>query len=311
MNKFYAPISGIATFGTFPIHEDLDTLDADMVVMGFPYDIGVAYMTGTKFGPRRIREASARYNPTIDGCYDFELDEVFLDPKYKIYDVGDVTMITGDIKGCFDNAEAMVRKILDKGAIPVIMGGDHSITIPVVKAMDRYDDLCIVQFDAHLDWSDAPGGQRFSHGSPMRRSSEMPHVTKMCQIGIRGLGSSRKSDFEAARAFGSVIIPGKFARKMSPDEILAKIPKAKHYYVTIDIDGYDCSIAPGTGAPAPGGLDFDLVDQVLLGISKMGNVVGFDCVEVAPQYDHSEFTSMLAASTMINFMGYILKSKEK
>lgn len=310
MNKFYAPISGIATFGTYPYHADLETLDADVAIMGFPYDIGVAGLTGTKLGPRRIREASARFNPTIDGCYDFEEDEVFLSPTWKICDVGDIPMITGSLKGSFDNAEAFVRKVLDRDAMPVVMGGDHSITIPVVKALDRYEDLCVIQFDAHLDWSNAPGGQRYSHGSPMRRSSEMDHVTKMCQIGIRGVGSSRKSDFDDARRFGSVLISAKQAKQLGPEGILAQIPKAKHYYVTIDIDGFDARLAPGTGAPAPGGLDYYLVDETLKGIAALGNIVGFDLVEVAPQYDPSEFTMHLAAITMINFMGYILKNKE-
>lgn len=312
MDKFFSPASGICSFGLCPIETDLDKLDADVAVLGVPYDMGCALLTGTKMGPRRIRETSVSLMPMIDGCYDPDHDEVFLDPKkWKLVDCGDVQMITADLEGCFKNIEEAVRKIVSKGAIPAVMGGDHSITIPVARGLDAYDDLTVVQFDAHLDWSDAPGGQKFSHGSPMRRMSEMPHIKQMAQIGIRGLGSSRKSDFDAARAFGSVIITARDTRHMTIQEVLDKIPRSKHYFITIDIDGFDSGICPGSGSPAPGGLSYEFVDEVLEGITKMGEVVAFDMVEVAPVYDPSDSTTRVAAFTMANLMGYILKRREE
>ncbi|MBR1805719.1 MAG: agmatinase [Selenomonadaceae bacterium] len=310
MAKVNLPITGIASFAKYPIHTDLDTLDADMAVIGVPYDLGTAYLNGSKFGPRRIREVSCHYARGDAGFYDPDRDEQFLAAPLKIVDCGDVDMVPCSIEESFANIEAAIRKIIERGAIPAIMGGDHSITIPVARALDCFDDVTVIQFDAHLDWTFAAGGQKFSNGSPMRRMSEMSHIGKMFQIGIRGLGSSRKSDFDDARAYGSTIITAKQARKMSPEEVLALIPDGKKYYVTIDIDGYDLSIAPGVGSPSPGGLEFDWENDVLEGIARKGEVVGFDMVEVAPQYDPTGITPRVAAMTMLGFMGHILKYKQ-
>lgn len=207
----------------------------------------------------------------------------------------------------FDRITATVGKILDKGAVPVMMGGDHSITYPIARALDRFDDLCIVQFDAHLDF----GKRRYTNGSPMRLISEMPHFKKMCQIGMRGLGSNTREDFADAAAFGSVVIPARKALALGAEAVIDMIPQAKNYYVTIDIDGYDMCYAPGVGSPSPGGLNYLFETDVLEGIAKKGNVVGFDLVEVAPQYDPSGITCRLGAMTMLAFMGYILKEREK
>lgn len=309
--KINLPITGICSFAKYPIQTDIEQLDADIAVLGVPYDMGAPYLSGAKLGPRRIREVSTHYGRGDAGFYDPERDMVFLAAPWKIVDCGDVDMVPCDLEGSFQNIEESVRAVIAKGAIPVLMGGDHSITIPFARALDCYQDLVIVQFDAHLDWSMAPGGQKFSNGSPIRRMSEMDHIGKIAQIGIRGLGSSRKSDFDDAYAYGSVIIPAKKANKMTAEEILALIPEGKQYFVTIDIDGYDLSIAPGVGSPSPGGLGFDLVTDVLEGITRKGEVVGFDLVEVAPQYDPANITARVAAMTMLSFMGHILKRKEE
>lgn len=309
MEKINLPITGICSFAKYPIHTDLDTLSADMAVLGVPYDMGAPYLSGAKLGPRRIREVSTHYGRGEAGFYDPERDETYLAAPLKIVDCGDADMVPCDLHGSFERIECAVRKIIEKGVIPVVMGGDHSITIPVARALDSYKDLVVVQFDAHLDWSMAPGGQKFSNGSPMRRMSEMSHIGKMAQIGIRGLGSSKKSDFDAAREYGSVIITARQAKKMTAEEIVQMIPAGKEYFVTIDIDGFDLSIAPGVGSPSPGGLGFDLVCDVLEGITHKGRVVAFDMVEVAPQYDPTNVTPRVAAMTMLSFMGYILKSK--
>ena len=145
----------------------------------------------------------------------------------------------------------------------------------------------------------------------MRRLSEMNHVSGMAQVGIRGLGSSMKSDFEAARAYGSVIISARDVKKKGIDYALSQIPPARRYYITYDIDGTDPALVTGTGTPSAGGLDYYEINDLLYGITKKGEVVGFDLVEVAPQYDPSGYTGIFAARMMIEFMGYILKSKER
>lgn len=191
------PITGIASFAKYPICTDLDALDdADVCVMGIPYDMGAPYLSGAKFGPRRIREVSCHYGRGDAGFWDPERLEQYLAAPVKIVDGGDVDMDPMEYRNTFDNVEEAVRKIISKGALPVMMGGDHSVTIPIARALDMYEDLCIVQFDAHLDF-----GMRINtNGSPMRMVSQMPHFTKMCQIGMRGLGSNTREDFQTARA---------------------------------------------------------------------------------------------------------------
>ena len=245
------------------------------------------------------------------GFYDPESNQQLLAAPIKIVDCGDADTLHGDIEYSFNSIEESVKKILERGAIPAIIGGDHSITIPVGRALEVLNrEITVIQIDAHLDWTDHVGPQRFANGSPMRRLSEMNHIGEMVQIGLRGLGSSKREDFEDAKAYGSTLIPAREVRKIGVEGVLERIPKSKNYYVSIDIDGYDISLAPGVGSPSPGGLLYDEVTDILTGISKMGTVVGFDLVEVAPQYDPTATTTRVAAMTMLHFMSQIMKHKK-
>ena len=145
----------------------------------------------------------------------------------------------------------------------------------------------------------------------MRRASEMAHVGKMMQIGIRGIGSSRKSDFDDARTYGSIILTSKDVRQMGVNAVIDMIPKAKHYYITIDIDGLDPSIASGTGTPQPFGLYYEEVSGIIEGITKSGEVIGVDLVEVAPVYDPNQQTAYYASQLLLDTMSFILKEREK
>src|SRR5699024_11191573 len=129
--------------------------------------------------------------------------ETILGAPWKISDYGDADVVTGDIEKSFDNIEWAVKEIRKKGIIPAIMGGDHSISIPVARGLKEEESVSVIQLDAHLDWSDSPGGQSYGNGSPMRRMSEMNHIKDITQIGLRGLGSSRKEDFDDAENYGS------------------------------------------------------------------------------------------------------------
>ena len=310
MEKLNLPITGICSFGKYPVCTDLDALDADIAVLGVPYDLGVGFLSGTRLGPRRIREASTQYARGDAGFYDPEAKEQLLAAPVKIVDCGDADILHGDVEYSFNSIEWAVRKILKRGAIPAVIGGDHSITIPVGRALESLgESVTVVQFDAHLDWTDHVGPQRLGNGSPMRRLSEMAHIDKIVQIGLRGIGSSRRQDFEDAEAYGAVLIPSKEVHRIGPDGVVAKIPAAKKYFISIDIDGYDISIAPGVGSPSPGGLYYDEVMDMLAGVCEMGEIVGFDLVEVAPQYDPANVTCRVAALTILNLMGQIMKNK--
>ncbi|QIB67873.1 agmatinase [Aminipila butyrica] len=309
MVKINQAITGICSFLKSPICMNLDQLgDADMAVLGVPYDLGVGFLSGARLGPRRIREASTQYAKGPAGFYDFEDDEQYLAEPLKIVDCGDADILQGDLDYSFDSIEYAVRKIIENGTIPIVMGGDHSITIPVGRALESVGEtVSIIQFDAHLDWTDHVGPQAFGNGSPMRRLSEMSHIGQMAQIGLRGIGSGKKSDYMDAKNYGSQLISAREAHEIGVEGVLARIPKADHYFITFDIDGYDMSIAPGVASPYPGGLFYDQALDIFKGICKMGKIVGIDLVEVAPQYDPSGITARLAALTLINMMAQIGK----
>jgi agmatinase len=306
------PFVGHCTFGKQPICADWDAIDADAAILGAPFDMGTQYRAGARFGPRAIREASTLFSFGHDGAYDFEDDVTYLPvDQVRIVDIGDADIIHTDTIRSHDNIEFGVRKILDAKALPVVLGGDHSVHIPCIKAFRDEDPVHLVHVDAHLDFVDERHGVRYGHGNPLRRASEMSHVTGMTQLGIRNVSSSNRQDYAAAREAGSDILSVRDVRKLGTDGVLARVPKGARYYLTIDIDGFDPSIAPGTGTPSHGGFLYYEVLEILQGLTRQGEIVGVDLVEVAPDYDHSGTTSFLAAQLLMNLLGYHFHAKGK
>ncbi|WP_066073573.1 agmatinase [Neobacillus soli] len=304
------PFTGICTFGKYPVCPDLDQLDADVAVIGVPNDMGTQWKSGARMGPRGIREGSTLYSFGLNGAYDIEKDIMYLGPEWNVVDCGDVDMVHGDIMQCHENTEEAIRKIVSKGAMPVVLGGDHSITIPVGKGLEEVGPFHVIQIDAHLDWADHRSGQRYGHGSSIRRLSEMDHVKEIFQFGIRGISSSLKEDVDAAKEYGAVILSPRAMRKMGFEEVLELIPPGEKYYITLDIDGLDPSVAPGTGTPSPGGFVYDEVNELLEGIAKRGKVIGFDVVEVAPPYDPAGMTGQVGARLALDLLSFVLKERE-
>jgi len=306
------PFVGHCTFGKQPPCLDWNAINADVAVVGIPYDMGTQYRAGARFGPRAIREASTLFSFGHNGAYDHEDDVVYLSGgKVRIVDVGDADIVHTDTMLSLGNAEAAVRAILKAGALPVALGGDHSVHAACIKAFDAEPPVHIVHFDAHLDFVDQRHGVRYGHGSPLRRASEMKHVHGITHLGIRGVSSSNKSDYDSARAFGSKILSVRQIRRLGTDATLEEIPVFPRYYVTIDIDGFDPSIAPGTGTPSHGGFTYYEVVELLKGLAKRGDVVGVDLVEVAPDYDHTGTTAFLAARVLLDFLGFIFHERLK
>jgi agmatinase len=306
------PFVGHCTFGKQPPCLDWNAINADVAIVGIPYDMGTQYRAGARFGPRAIREASTLFSFGHNGAYDHEDDIVYLPgDKVRIVDVGDVDIIHTDTMASLGNAEAAVRAILKSGALPVALGGDHSVHAACIKAFDAEPPVHIVHFDAHLDFVDQRHGVRYGHGSPLRRASEMKHVNGITHLGIRGVSSSNKSDYDAARSFGSKILSVRQIRRLGTEATLEEIPVFPRYYVTIDIDGFDPSIAPGTGTPSHGGFTYYEVVEILKGLAKRGDVVGIDLVEVAPDYDHTGTTAFLAARVLLDFLGFIFHERLK
>ena len=301
------PFVGISTFGKNRYIENWDNIEADIAVLGAPYDFGTQWRAGARFGPRAIREASTLFSFGHGGAYDHEDDVTYLPAdKVTIVDIGDADIIHTDTMQSHKNIEYGVRKILDAGALPVVLGGDHSINIPCINAFSDQEPVHLVQIDAHLDFVDERHGVKYGHGNPMRRAAEKDYVSGLSQIGIRNVSSTAKEGYEDARSMGSDILSVRGFRKLGVEGVLARIPKGVRYYVTIDIDGFDPSIAPGTGTPSHGGFLYYEVLELLDGLAKQGTIVGMDLVEVAPDYDHTGSTAVLAAQILMNTIGRIM-----
>jgi agmatinase len=304
------PFVGISTFGKRPYQADWSAIRADAAILGAPFDFGTQFRAGARFGPRAIREASTLFSFGHAGAYDHEDDCTYLGPDVSIVDIGDADIIHTDTEQSHANIETGVRAILDAGALPVVLGGDHSVNIPCIRAFAGRGPIHILQIDAHLDFVDMRHGVRHGHGNPMRRAAEQDHVTGITALGIRNVSSTAKDGYEAARAMGDDILSVRQVRKLGVEGVLARIPAGARLYVTIDIDGFCPSIAPGTGTPSHGGFLYYEVLEILQGVARRHEVVGLDLVEVAPDYDHSGSTAILAAQVLLNFLGFIFHARK-
>ena len=304
------PFVGLCSFGKYPYQPDWDAIDADFAILGAPFDFGTQFRAGARFGPRGIREASTLFSFGHAGAYDHEDDVTYLEnDAVRIVDIGDADIVHTDTVKSHANIETGVRAILKAGAIPVVLGGDHSVNIPCIDAFSDQEPFHLVQIDAHLDFVDERHGVRYGHGNPMRRAAEKPYVTGLSQVGIRNVSSTARDGYEDARAMGSDIVSVRQFRKMGVDAMLDRIPEGARYYVTIDIDGFDPSIAAGTGTPSHGGFLYYEVLEFLDGLTRRGDIVGVDLVEVAPDYDLSGSTTTLAAQLLLNLIGRIAENR--
>lgn len=299
------PHAGESFFG-YDVAPDLAQLDADIAILGIP--VGFAYSRRELYSdqstaPQALRAATSE-RPNPNPHYDFDVDGTVLDGQaIKIVDCGDVIVDETVMAATSLRAEACVRQLLSAGALPIIIGGDHSVPIPVLRAFDQAgpDEITIIQIDAHMDWRDEVGGVKEGYSSPMRRLSEMRHVGAFFQIGIRGQGSARGEEIEAAKRYGSNIVTAYDVHDRGIEAVLEKIPAGGKYYITLDADGMDPAVMPAVGYPAPGGLTFHQLRTLLTGLVHKGRVVGMDIVEITPSRDLNGIT-LIAASRIINIL---------
>jgi agmatinase len=294
------------TFLKSPRCEDLDTLDADVAIIAMPYTVpyDLAWSRQpSSLAPAALREQSLRLADRLRH-YDFEFGgELFAGRTVKIVDCGDVFELPGQYEENSRMATAVLKKILERGALPIILGGDHATTIPVMRAYEGRGPICAVHLDAHLDWRDEVNGVHDSMSSPMRRASELPWVTLMIQIGLRGSGMSRQRDLDAAEAFGSIRVRAEELHENGVEAILDRVPLAENYYVSMDSDVLDTTIAPGVNGPSFGGISYFQATNLLRGIATKGRLVGFDLVEIAPNKDVMDVTSQLGVRLILNLLG--------
>lgn len=299
------PHTGIATFAKAPYVEDLNTLDADIGILGVPTDSAAGMRPGCRQAPRAIRDASTRFGfigrGGARGYFDINQDRHLLE-GVRVADCGDADVIFYDVERNVTIIETCVRGILDRGALPVVIGGDHSISYPVIRAFDHADPLTIVLFDAHLDYRDEVLGLKLTNNSPFRRAQELPFVHQIITIGVRGVKST-DVELRETRERGNLVFSNYEVFDLGHQGILDRLPAdLGHYYVSIDIDALDPSIAPGTESPEAEGLSYTHIKRILQGLSPRGKMVGLDLVEVNPYLDHAELTQHMAAQLLIEGM---------
>ena len=294
--------AGIRTFLSAPYVTRLEDLKADIAVVGVPFDEGTWNAPGARYGPRELREGTAMYKmcDLSLGFYFIDGDRVVLKGKHWA-DVGDVETWPTVPAQTNDSVTRTVRSILAKKVFPVVLGGDHSITFPVLRAYEV--PVTLIHFDAHLDtWTGAPGN--LDHASWVNRAAKLPNVKNIIQIGMRGLAN----DFEAmdnVRKINSTIITSEQIHRRGVAWALSQIPTSENIYVTIDVDVMDPAVAPGTGTLEPGGLSFFQLDDLLTGLGTKGHLVGMDVVEVDDR-DHSGRTAQTAVRLIIDLLGAAL-----
>ncbi len=301
--KTSLPHTGIATFCKAPYLPDLEEFDGDVAILGIPFDEATAMRPGSRQAPRAIRDASTRFGflglgQESKGFFDINRDRSFM-AGVRLVDCGDVDVIYFDQERNFRLIYDSVSKILSRDALPVILGGDHSISYPVIRAYENFQPLRIILIDAHLDYKDELLGLKFTNNSPFRRAYELPFVEQIISFGIRGIKSTDK-ELRESRAHGNLVFSNYDVFEQGISCLFEQLPRdIGNYYVSIDIDGLDPSLCPGTESPEAEGLNFTQVKKIFHLLSERGKLVGVDLVEVNPYLDPSELTQHMAVQLLI------------
>ena len=278
---------------------NIDELDADVAFIGMPFDQGTLGRPGARYGPDALRDAPRAYSyadpystgADAGGFFDADAGDELL-RGITMADCGNVSVTPSDVVHNFQRLAGVVERVARRGAMPVILGGDHAITFPAVAGLGRFAPLDIVHFDAHLDYTHHYHGAMLTHGSPIRRCQELEHVGSITSIGIR---SVRRAPYEEAMGHGNAIITTRQFRERGPEAVAESVPVGSNLYITFDVDVLDPTQAPGTGTPEVGGLFYEECRRCLTALVGRANLVAFDVVEVAPPYDVADLTAQVAA----------------
>ena len=313
MSEIKQPASALSSprfcnMGTFMRMQKVDTAEGlDFAIAGAPFDTGSSFRSGSRFGPNAIRNISAMMKPNN------VIMQVNIMESLKGGDIGDFNITPGYIHPSYDAIEKGVAGILEKNACPIVLGGDHAITLAELRAVaKKYGPVALVHFDSHSDLCDEVFGQKYNHGTPFRRAMEEGLIdpSKSIQIGMRG-SLYDPDDFKIAADLGFKVIPGDTLHTMTPADLANAIKERvgdNKVFLTFDIDFIDPAYAPGTGTPEVGGFTSYEALQYIRGIKDL-NFVGFDVVEVAPPYDHSEITAYMGANLIFEFLSILAYQK--
>jgi len=302
------PFVGIPSFLRSAVCTDLDDLDAEIAVLGAPTDEGSPFMPGSRFGPRAIREHSIRFVTDPPGYFDPQARRRFLEREMaegRIAGAGDADILPTNVVDSFRNITDLVRRVLDRGAMPVVLGGDHAITFPVVRAFEDRGPLHVVHFDAHLDYMPFVHGLEYTNQHAFRHIRLMDNVRGITQVGIRSIRGSEVMLRDALED-GNRVVTMEELRDLGPAGVIHGVPEGARCYVSIDIDALDLSLVPGCVSAEPDGMSYRELRDALFVLAEHTEVVGLDLVEVNPQLDVATgVTSYLAAHTIVEFLGRI------
>ena len=291
--------SGLASMFRLPTQEGAQGLD--VAIIGVPLDIGTSNRTGARYGPRQIRTESVLVRPygMATGAAPFD--------SFQTADIGDVALNPYDLLKSIEAIENYYDECLKNDVIPVSIGGDHTITLPILRAFARmHGPVAMVHVDAHADINDLMFGERIAHGTIFRRAIEEGLIdgSKMTQIGLRATGYSA-DDFDWSRRQGVRVVTAEecWYKSLAPlmQEVRSLVGEGTPTYLSFDIDGLDPSVAPGTGTPEPAGLTASQGLEIIRGCFGL-NLVGCDLVEVSPPYDTTGNTALLAANLVFEML---------
>ena len=291
----------LKSFLDLPVISDWAQLTHQAVVFGAPF--GKPYKTdqfpnNQSTAPDRLRDASPRI--LVDPqAVDSDLSSGSTLASISVADGGDIPLNNNDIDRHYAEIESAVRYLIEKGIFPVSIGGDDGITNPVLRGLDSLNDLTIIQIDAHMDWKNERYGEKDGYSSPMRRASEMAHVSAIHQVGIRSYGSATEEDINDAKNWGVQIYLAKDIHEKGIDWFLSSLPNSGKFFITLDVDGLDPSILPGTVALSPGGLDWRQTVACFEGISKKGKIIGLNIVELAPKNDINQISLIVVGRLIL------------
>jgi len=293
--------TGPATFARLPYIRTLE--EVDVAIVGVPFDTGVTYRVGGRFGPNAVRAASVMirpYNPNLR-VSPFEI--------LSCVDYGDVAIVPGYIERSYAAIEAAVAPIVEAGVIPLLVGGDHACTLPHLRATRSRGPVAVIDFDSHTDAWDSYFGEKYNHGTWMRRAIEegLVDVDRSIEVGLRG-SLYGADDWTGLRSeLGLEYLTTEEALAMGPAAVASAIRDRvgdRHAFISFDIDVVDPAFAPGTGTPEPGGLSAHDALAIVRGLTGI-EFVGFDVVEVIPAYDPAAVTATLAANLAYEMLSLV------
>ena len=298
-----------------PIVSSGDLRAGDAVLFGAGYgtpyppkgEVGYPLGTASSTAPAAVR-AAVNQSSTDVTHYDFDLGGPLLPDGKRLVDLGDLAEGTGGAQNR-DRIEGVTRAILSAEALPVLIGGDDSVPIPFLRAFAGAGPVDVLQIDAHIDWRDSLGGVRDGYSSTMRRASELPFVRSITQVGMRGVGSARPEEVDAARAWGARLVTVREARATGMAALAQSLPKGGRLVIQVDADAFDPSVCPAVNAPTPGGFRFEeLADLLGAAIAGKG-LAGLSVVELVPGQDPYGHSANVVGRLICNAIGFALRAR--